>query len=384
MSVAYFEALNRELIQAGTGQAQLLLDLDRLDANLATLQAQLNAQCQMRIVVKSLASPELLQYISQRLPSQRFMLFHFPHLKQIQTLFPQGDILLGKPMPIQALQQSDQQLFESQNIQWLIDSVERLNQYLQFAQSRQIQLRVSLEIDIGLHRGGFADETNFAQALALIQANAPYLKLSGLMGYDAHVSKLPQPWFKPEDIFQRTQQRYQFFIQCLRQYFSEAELKDVCLNGAGSASFGLHQQATVCNDLAVGSALVKPLDFELSSLKAFRPALWIAAPVLKVILHVQLPELSFLSRVFRKQQAVFIYGGYWRGKCEYPLGAKPHSLYGRSSNQEMLQLPSGCQIQVDDYVFIRPSQSEAIIAQFAALCVIRNRQLHATWCTFRD
>lgn len=106
MSVAYFEALNRELIQAGTGQAQLLLDLDRLDANLAALQAQLNAQCQMRIVVKSLASPELLQYISQRLPSQRFMLFHFPHLKQIQTLFPQGDILLGKPMPIQALQRS--------------------------------------------------------------------------------------------------------------------------------------------------------------------------------------------------------------------------------------------------------------------------------------
>ena len=384
MSLTYFETLNRLLAHKGTGQAQLVLDLDRLDENLALVRAQQNAKCQIRIVVKSLASPELLQYIAQQLSSQRFMVFHFPHLQQIQTLFPQGDILLGKPMPIQALQQSDQQIFVSQKIQWLIDSFERLNQYLNFAQSRQIQLRVNLEIDIGLHRGGFADESSFVKALQLIQANAPYLKLSGLMGYDAHVSKLPQPWFKPEAIFQRTQQRYQFFVQCLVKHCPDCVLEDLTLNGAGSASFGLHQQATVCNDLALGSALVKPLDFELSSLKAFRPAMWIATPVLKVIPSVQLPELSIWSRVFRKQQAVFIYGGYWRGQCEYPRGAKPHALYGRSSNQEMLQVPTDCQIHVDDYVFIRPSQSEAIIAQFVALCVIRNRQIHATWCTFRD
>jgi D-serine deaminase-like pyridoxal phosphate-dependent protein len=384
MSVAYFETLNRLLAHAGTGQAQLVLDLDRLDENLAQLRAQLSAKCKIRIVVKSLASAALLQYIAQQLSSQRFMVFHFPHLQHIQTLFPQGDILLGKPMPIQALQQSDHQILGSQNIQWLIDSVERLNQYLHFAQSRQIQLRVNLEIDIGLHRGGFADESSFVKALQLIQANAPYLKLSGLMGYDAHVSKLPQPWFKPEIVFQRTQQRYQFFLQCLGKYFSEAELKDLCLNGAVSASFGLHQHGTICNDLAVGSALIKPLDFELSALKVFRPAMWIAAPVLKVIPIVQLPEIPLWARLFRNQHAVFIYGGYWRGKCEYPEGVKPHALYGRSSNQEMLQLPKGCQIQVDDYVFIRPSQTEVIISQFAQLHVIRDMKLYAVWSTFRE
>ncbi len=49
--------------------------------------------------------------------------------------------------------------------------------------------------------------------------------------------------------------------------------------------------------------------------------------------------------------------------------SRPHVLYGRSSNQEMLQVPIQCDIHVDDYVFIRPTQSEAIIPQFAQLYV---------------
>jgi D-serine deaminase-like pyridoxal phosphate-dependent protein len=55
------------------------------------------------------------------------------------------------------------------------------------------------------------------------------------------------------------------------------------------------------------------------------------------------------------------------GRFIYPEKSKQHRSYGRSSNQEMLLVPKSCEIDRDDYVFLRPTQSEAIIPQFAQL-----------------
>ncbi len=40
------------------------------------------------------------------------------------------------------------------NIQWLIDTKQRLQQYLEIAQLYALSLHVNIEIDVGLHRGG--------------------------------------------------------------------------------------------------------------------------------------------------------------------------------------------------------------------------------------
>ncbi len=39
------------------------------------------------------------------------------------------------------------------------------------------------------------------------------------------------------------------------------------------------------------------------------------------------------------------------GTDVYPQGSQPHGLYGRSSNQEPVQIPQTSSIEVDDYVF---------------------------------
>lgn len=70
--------------------------------------------------------------------------------------------------------------------------MERLKQYLQLAQELNLSLNINIEIDVGLHRGGVQTQQQFIVLLKLIQHNAAYLKLSGLMGYDAHVTKLPK------------------------------------------------------------------------------------------------------------------------------------------------------------------------------------------------
>lgn len=360
----YFKQLNRCLKSQGNGLAHIIVDIQRYQKNLNKLAADFPQHCKPRLVVKSLANLSLITQASQMLNTQAFMLFHLLHIKPILDAYPEADILLGKPMPIQALTYAhQQQLFNVMQVQWLVDSVARLMQYLEFAQQHQLELKINLEIDVGLHRGGLNDMTAVRLALGKIKAHPQQLKLSGMMGYDAHVAKLPQPFFSSEKSYQKSQQIYQQYVECIKDIFPEIDLNTLTLNGAGSSTIYRHFKQTVCNDLAFGSLLLKPADFEINALADFEPALWIASPVLKILDRVQLPGLEGLSQI-QNVQAMCIYGGYWRGGWVSPTGAKPHVLYGRSSNQELLQLTKPSQINVDDYAFFRPAQSEAVIPQF--------------------
>ena len=129
--------------------------------------------------------------------------------------------------------------------------------------------------------------------------------------------------------------------------------------------------------------LLKPSDFDSPYLLNLQPALWIATPVLKVLPFTQLPAMTFLNKLPHASKALFIYGGYWMATYVYPPQSHPHVLYGRSSNQELVNVPKNCDIEVDDFVFLRPTQSEAIIPQFPTLNVHKNQKTEA-WQTFRE
>ena len=127
----------------------------RFQQNLDLVAAQLPTRLKPRLVVKSLACLTLLQHASASLDTQRFMLFHLAHINEILSHFPEADILLGKPMPVRAVHLYYLQAAQPSNIQWLIDQPERLQQYLHLAQQHQQCLRINIEIDVGLHRGGY-------------------------------------------------------------------------------------------------------------------------------------------------------------------------------------------------------------------------------------
>jgi hypothetical protein len=69
-------------------------------------------------------------------------------------------MLLGKPMPVGAVRTiyanlDDGAPFDpASQIQWLLDSEDRLIQYLEFAREKGRKLSVNIEIDVGLHREG--------------------------------------------------------------------------------------------------------------------------------------------------------------------------------------------------------------------------------------
>jgi len=384
----YFQALNQHLRLAGNGTPQLLLDLDRLDANADLLARRLNGKLPLRLVSKSLASAGLLDYLARRLGTQRFMVFHQPQLIQLARHFPQADLLLGKPLPVQAALETYRQLapdsaFDpAHQLTWLIDSAQRLHEYADLGKALGQPLRVALEIDIGLARGGFATPQTLGQALQGLGERRLHLQVQGLMGYDAHVAHTP-PWQSQTQAFAEANARYQQFIDVAQGLARSWPAKPL-LNGGGSLTYALHSQsAGPLNEVAVGSALVKPGDFDTPLLRAHQPALWIASPVLKVT-DGSLPYLQAAQPLLRswnpnRQRAYYLYGGQWRAQPASPGGLDYDAIYGRSANQERLTGSHGSALSVDDWVFLRPAISEGLLADFGDVHLLRASQRVGSW-----
>ncbi|XLY87658.1 alanine racemase [Ectopseudomonas mendocina] len=386
---AYFAELNRQLQRDGEGVPTLLLDLDRLDANADLLAARLAGRFQLRLVAKSLASTGLLEYLAKRLQTQRFMVFHQPQLNRLARSFPQADLLLGKPMPVAAALNFYRQLprhlvFDPDlQVTWLIDSEQRMTQYAELAQALGRPLRIALEIDIGLERGGFATAQALTQAMRQL-GQLPGLQLQGLMGYDAHVAHNP-PWQDQSRAFNEADTRYHQFIASA-QAFSELWPAAPLLNGGGSLTYLLHsQQETSLNEVAIGSALLKPAEFDTPLLQAHQPALWIASPVLKA-LDGALPYLQSLQPLIatwnpNRQQAYYLYGGRWPAQPVSPAGLGFDELYGRSANQERLIGSAATRLTNQDWVFLRPAISEGLLGDFSEIRLLRRGQLVGRWST---
>lgn len=384
---AYFQQLQTLLQQHGSGTPTLLLDLDLLDANIAALKRLLKPQAAYRLVVKSLPSAGLIDYVLQKFGEQRLMSFHLPFLQQCAAQFRQADILLGKPLPILAARQfvAHAPSGALPRVQWLVDSHERLLQYRQLAAQIGTPLRINIELDVGLHRGGVSDPHQLAAMLREITAAPRLLSFSGFMGYDAHVGKIPGVLQSAEQSYQQSQQRYGDAIALLRQQaptlLNQAPLT---FNGAGSPTLHWHRQHSVCNDLSAGSCLLKPGDFDVASLEKFVPAAFIATPVLKRLEGTRIPGIESLAGPLawwdrNLQQSWFIYGGKWQARYQSPPGLQENPLYGSSSNQSIVTGSKQIRLGVDDWVFLRPNQSEAVLLQFGDLLAHRRGKFVALW-----
>jgi D-serine deaminase-like pyridoxal phosphate-dependent protein len=389
---AYFSALSQALQRADVARPALVIDKQRLDHNIDHLLDIINQGFAYRIVAKSLPSVPLLDYLMRRTGTNRLMCFHLPFMMQLVEQFPAADILLGKPMPVAAAQrfyQWHQGRAESlcfdpdMQLQWLIDGPERLAQYEALARSLNTTLRISLEIDVGLHRGGFHCDEHFDHAVQQITASE-HLQLAGLMGYEAHITKIPGWLGGPEKALAQVQSSYQGFCERITQLLGEQALDNLCLNTGGSTTYPLYQNPSLQNELSVASALVKPTDFDVDTLEHHSPAAFIATPVLKRFSQPEIPMAPGISSVLRRlgllrREACFIYGGNWLASPCYPEEAKRSSVLGHSSNQEMYELPDHCPLAMDDFMFFRPSQSEAVLLQFGELAVYDDGAIDEWW-----
>ncbi|MES2819481.1 MAG: alanine racemase [Pseudomonadota bacterium] len=387
---AYFARLEQLLKREGADASLLMLDLDRLDANAARLTHSLAASGTgiqaPRLLVDDLASQGLLDYLSRRLNTARFMLFEHTRLNQLALAFPEADLLLGKPLPAAVALAFYRQLpnpssFDpARQLTWLIDSAQRLGEYAELARALNQPLQIALEIDIGLAGGGFADPQALGQALTWLQADGAPLTLRGLMGDDRHIARTPL-WVSQSQAFADSTARYRAFI-ATAQGFDLWPIQPV-LNGASSLTYPLHTQGdSPLNELTVGSALLKPSDFDSELLARHDPVLWIASPVLKQQ-HGTRPYLEGVQALLQgwdrnREQTLYLDGGGWPAEPVSPQGLSYDELYGRTHQQRLLA-SAGTTLAVGDWVFLRPRVSTGLIGGFAELRLLRHDRLVGRW-----
>jgi D-serine deaminase-like pyridoxal phosphate-dependent protein len=299
-----FQRYARLLDAAGEATPRLIVDLDAVDHNLAQVQATLGSKA-LRLVEKSLPCAPLLDHLMTRSGSRRLMSFHLPFLRADAENFPDAELMLGKPMPIAAAAGFYDAVpagFDPANqLHWLIDTEARLAEYLALAEARGLRLQIVLELNIGLHRGGFLAGAALDRVLQQIAEHPQHLRLSGLMGYDAHVGLLPRLLGRPQTQLRDAMARYRAALDQVRAH-PGLTAQPLILNSGGSPSLAYHGDEALSTELAVGSALLQPSGFDRPGLAAHRPAVFIATPVLKTVDPVRLPGPTALGRCHLRRQ----------------------------------------------------------------------------------
>ncbi len=381
----YFLRLSSALDRAELSGPTLVIDRDALMRNIQNLNSHIGGDYHYRIVGKSLPSLPLLKTVMNATGSYRLMMFHQPFLNQVAKTFSESDVLMGKPLPVSAAANFYRQLesgssFDTaRQLQWLIDTPERLVQYQQLAQQLKTPMQINIELDVGLHRGGVNDDDRLNVMLQLIESDS-MLSLSGFMGYEPHVAKLPGDKLAARD---KAMAIYRQRLDSAEKILGR-DLSQLTLNAAGSPTYryycGEHQSDQFPhNELAAGSCLVKPEDFDLASLSDHQPASFIASPVLKALDSTQLPGDFGVGKLMglwnpNRKRTFFGYGGYWKANPHSPQGLSHNPLFGRSTNQEMYNGSNSVPLQPDDWMFLRPTQSEFVFLQFGDIAVFDPEQ----------
>lgn len=387
----YFLDMQKALKAANIAQPTLVIDRARLNANIDRLMADLPDGMGYRIVAKSLPSLGLIEHIRQRSGTERLMTFNLPILLALSEAMPDASQLLGKPLPAQAARNyftslSQERGDAASRVQWLVDTPERLAQYAAIADSQGADMAINIELDVGLHRGGMGPgEALTGMMEAIRQSNR--LSFAGLMGYEPHLSKLPTALGWRERAKDGAWNIYRAALDTASSTFGESEVQAATRNAAGSPTYRLYKNTDIANELSIGSALVKPTDFDTDMLEAFQPAAFIATPAIKVIDETRLPALEFADGAKRMlnpnlDKTIFMYGGKWMALPEDPPGLRYNSTFGHLSNQEMLNGGPNTEISPDDFVFLRPTQSEAVFMQFGDIAVYDNGAIMDSWSAF--
>jgi D-serine deaminase-like pyridoxal phosphate-dependent protein len=403
-SDAYFAAISQELVDNGSGLPAAVVDLDRLDQNIDLVKARVRSPRALRVVEKSLPSLDLLRYVLNRAGTRRIMAFHLSRLELILKELNVGtlDILMGKPMPAKAVKAMLVRAPEADDqVSWLVDSESRLEDYVKVARDLKRRIKVSLEIDVGLRRGGFADEASFSRALELLRREQQWLEFTGLMGYDGHVPKVPFYFgLGYKDARARTLRtalsRFERFYTLAKEALpgsfhrgAGSRADQLVFNSGGSRTYPDYDKlTTVVNDLALGSAFILPENFETDNVAGHQAAVFLAAPVLKKLTTRPLPFLEYFWALLsfwnrNLEQGYVLYGGGWPNRIVGPAAVQPAWFYELNShnllpNQTIVTSSKQLNLKEGDYVFFRPGEGDAIVA-FQNIYAFRKGKILETW-----
>lgn len=395
-----FAQWNQLLKTSRPGAPTTILDLDTLDHNAQLIRQRLGKRFELRLVTKSIPSIPLISHLMQVTGTRKLMAFSEALLGELLKAFGDTtDILLGKSLPVESAARLLALYPAAANVQWLVDSQERAQAFLALAEQRGHALKLSVEIDVGLHRGGVRDRAELEATLQVLRDSQGKLLLTGFMGYDGHVPYVPAPvatetavQFALQDVLEQ----YASFVTEGRTVWPEAFASALTFNSGGSHTFALYSDVedTPVNDLAIGSAFLSPGNFAGLEALGLKPAFYLATPVLKRVVPGDIPFLGKASGLLawwdpNLTQGYGLLGGGWTASPAQPPGLTSHFLVESEggvesllSNQRMLYASPAVKLDAGDFVFLRPWEGDALLT-FDRIDVVRGGKLVETWSTFR-
>ena len=249
---AYFQKLSAVLAQSRVAKPVLIIDKQRLEKNIDAVGRHASAiGVDVRVAMKSLPSDPLLDAVCERLGTNQMMIFSIDYLKTICLRKTSVDVLLGKPMPAMAVadfyEASAEHAYQTEtvaDIQWLVDNIQRLQDYAAIAEQQNLQLKVNLEIDIGIRRGGFDSTIEVRKALQTIRDNA-HLEFAGFMGYEKHVYYVAFTDNSRQRVLDECLDFYRSCKNIAREVFGDTlPIDDLTWNAAGSVTYPMYRNNT--------------------------------------------------------------------------------------------------------------------------------------------
>lgn len=394
-----FEAWNRELRDKAPGREVALVDLDAVEHNLKVVNARLGSRFALRLVAKSLPSIRLLEHMMVTACTNRVMAFSEGMIGDLLCRFRSDvDILLGRPATADAAARIfaalDARFAGDSNpaasVRWLVDTPERMAAYRELADQRGATIRVAVEIDVGLRRGGARNEEELLAMLSIIDGSSR-LQLAGFMGYDGHV------YLAPEGTeFAEVQARYADFVRAGSEAFPALFEGSPVFNGGGSRSYHRYTDdlETPVDEIAMGSAFFYPHNFADLPETDLRRAAFLASPVLKRIDPAELPFAPGLLPGMAQtnpdfEVSFYVVGGgfpavqsFPEGLMENPISPGPAGVNNLLSNQAQWLGSRAVPLQVGDFVFYHPWEGDGV-RWLSRLDVFRNGELVDQWSTFQ-
>ncbi|RAP74636.1 amino acid deaminase/aldolase [Paenibacillus montanisoli] len=369
------------------------VDLDLLDRNIASI-AQAAGSKKVRIASKSIRCADVMRRIQGSAPEvyQGIMCYT---ADEASLLAREGfdDLLLGYPQwQAERLGELIAHIEAGRSITFMVDCEEHVRQIERLAAERGVVVPLCLDIDMsadypGLHFGVWRSPLSAWEQVRPVAERimaSPWLKLEGIMGYEAQVAgvgdNMPgKPlknriirWLKKRSVSEVASRRREV-VDGLVQL--GAELRFV--NAGGTGSLDSSRLEPCVTEITAGSGFYAPGLFDHYAAFRYEPA---AAYAVEVVRRPRPDIVTCMGGGYTASGAV---GAEKGAKVYLPEGLEQFPLEGAGEVQTPLRVKSGDQLAIGDPVFFRHAKAGELCERFMKLYAVSKGQIVAEYATYR-
>jgi D-serine deaminase-like pyridoxal phosphate-dependent protein len=388
--IAYYN--HYKTVFEGVEMPYAFVDLDLFDQNIQQL-LQRAANKSIRIASKSLRCPALIQRVLDASPQFKGLMCYTA--TEAVWLAQQGfdDLLVAYPtVHPTSIEAVIKQLQIGKKIVLMVDKLEHLTRINKVASAHQLVVPVCMDIDmssryLGLHFGVHRSAIKtLATAKTFMErcANNPYVRLCGIMGYEAQIAGLGNNVsgqvlknylvrFLQKKSMQEISQRRSEIVELSQKMFGQLDF----VNGGGTGSIEQTVQESLVTEVTVGSGFYSPTLFD--NYKQFCH-LSAAAYAIEIVRQPTENIYTCLGGGYIASGAV--------GRDKWP---SIHLPYGAQlTNNEMVgevQTPvvykGAIDLQIGDPIFLRHAKAGELCERFNHLLLLQQGKIRQKVKTYR-